>query len=327
MKRLFRAAFAALIFASAPFTTAQATDFRMLSSWDNRYLPVELMAGAYIEKVRVASNGAINISRVGPEVVNAVEQLQPASAGIFQFLFTHGGYHSGTTGIALALDAIAMDPTKRRESGVWEFVDQHYQKGQNLKLLAIPVAGSEGYQLFLRDPIGEDGLSGRKIRGTALYHKLISELGGSPVVVGAPEIYSSLQKGVIDGAAWAMLGGSNFKWYEVAPYVARPTFGVSSHLIFINLDAWKGLSPEHQQLLLDEGRQLEDTTIALFDKAIAAEMELLKNNGAKITDFKVGKERVEELWNSGVWQVALDGPAGTAAEEFRQLALSKGMTR
>lgn len=327
MEHPLKTGIAALALAITSLGTASATDYRMISSWDDRYLPVKVMADAYIENVEAATNGSVKISRVGPEVVNAVEQLQPASNGVFQFLFSHGGYHAGTTGIALALDAIKSDPAQRRETGIWDFVDNYYQKEQNLKLLAIPVAGSEGYQLFLREPMGMDGLKGRKIRGTALYHKLITEFGGSPVVVGGPEIYSALQKGVIDGAGWALLGGSNFKWYEVAPYLARPSFGVSSHLIFMNLDAWNKLSPGDQTILLEEGRKLEDQSIAEFDEAIAAENALLKENGAKITEFPADKEKVEALWNDGVWQVALDGPAGPAAKEFQKLALDKGMTR
>lgn len=317
----------AMVVTGLSHTPAQAVDLRMISAWDERYLPVEIMAEEFIDEVNAKSDGQINITRSGPEVVSALEQLQPVGSGAFDLLFGHGGYHAGTTGIALALDTIAPDPDKRREAGVWDFVDQHYREQHNLKLIALPVAGSQGYQIFLREPLSGNGLEGRKIRGTTVYHNLIQQLGGSPVVLGGPEIYSALDKGVVDGAAWAMLGGVNFKWYEVAPYIARPTFGVSTHILFMNLDAWNELSASQQQLLLEEGRQLEHDAIKTFNKVIEEEVATLKSHGVEETRFSQPAEQIQKYWNDGVWDVAMKAPTAADAKAMRELALEAGLTK
>jgi TRAP-type C4-dicarboxylate transport system substrate-binding protein len=307
-------------------SAGSAAEYRLLSSWDGRYLGTTIIADRFAAEVKKATNGRVSISRVGPEAVPVLEQLQPASAGAFHFLFTHGGYHAGSTGIALALDSIAPDPAARRAAGLWDFVDAHYSK-RNLKVIALPVAGSQGYQIFLRKPLTPDNLKGLKVRGTTVYHNLIKELGGAPVVLPGGEIYPSLDKGVIDGAAWAMIGGHAFRWYEVAKYVARPTFGVSTHLLFMNLDAWKKLSPEDQKIVLAEGSRIEVEAIATFDKEIANELAELKKQGVQETNFSASKEQLESLWNQGLWQVALSGPARADAEQMRKLASEKKLTR
>lgn len=304
---------------------AQAQEFKMLSSWDDRYQGTKFIADAFSAAVSKATGGKITFKRSGPEVVPVMQQLQPLSAGVFQMLFSHGGYHAGATGIALALDAVAMDPVKRRESGLWDFVDAHYRK-HNIKVIALPVAGSSGYHYFLRKPV-TDGFKGLKIRGTPLYHKMVTTLGGSPVVLPPTEIYTALEKGVVDGAGWALIGGLDYKWYEVAKYMTRPSFGVSTHLILMNRGVWDKLDAPTQKIFLDTGRQMELETIKLYDGLIAAEADELKKRGVQVTELKVSKDEIEALWADGVWQVAISGPAKDDAQKMRDLAREKGLSK
>ena len=208
-------------------TAASAETLTMLSSWDESYNAVPVFAQGFAERLEEKSDGAIEVQIRGPETVPPFEQLQPVSAGLFDMLFTHGAYHLGETAMAFGMDAVADDPEARRESGIYDLIDQHYAK-RNLKLIGVFSAAS-GYHILLRDPIGEDGaLEGRKIRASGTYHDLVTELGGSVVTLPASEIYSSLERGVVDGAAWPVFGAMDYKWYEVADYMTRPTFGVTN---------------------------------------------------------------------------------------------------
>jgi TRAP-type transport system periplasmic protein len=305
--------------------SAWAQELKMVSSWDDRYLGTKVIADAFTHEVNKATGGKVTIKRSGPEVVPVMQQLQPVSVGVFQLLFSHGGYHAGATGIALALDAVDLDAQKRRDSGLWDFVDAHYRK-HNLKVIALPVAGSSGYHYFLRKPVA-DGFKGMKIRGTPLYHRMVTTLGGTPVVLPPTEIYTSLEKGVVDGAGWALIGGLDYKWYEVAKYITRPSFGVSTHLILMNRTAWDKLDAPTQKIFLDIGRKLEAESVKNYDGLIAAEIAELKKRGVQETDLGRSKEEIEKLWAEGVWQVALSGPAKEDAEKMRKLAIEKGLSK
>ena len=152
----------------------------------------------------------------GPDAVPPLEQFEPVQAGVFDVLFTHPAYHAGATALPLSIDAIAPDPTKRREAGIIETLDKHYET-LGLKLIAAPATGSVGFQYVLKEPVdGEPAFAGRKLRGTVSYQPMIEALGGSLVVMGGGEVYSALQTGVVDGAAWGLTGVKDFKWNEVA---------------------------------------------------------------------------------------------------------------
>jgi TRAP-type mannitol/chloroaromatic compound transport system substrate-binding protein len=132
----------------------------------------------------------------GPETVPAFEQLQPAASGAFQFLFTHGAYHFGTSPLLAAVEALGGTPEARKASGVFAEVDKYYQK-LGLNLLSMPITQDGGYQILLRKPPTAGGdLQGYKIRGNPTYQNVIRMLGGSMVTLPPAEIYAALDKGV-----------------------------------------------------------------------------------------------------------------------------------
>lgn len=306
---------------------AQAHEVKALSGFPPNLAFSREIIRVYLDNVQKASNGQLTSRLSGPEVVPFLNQLQPVAAGAFDLLFTHPAYHSGTTAIGLAMDAIEPDPVKRRSAGVFDFVDRHYA-ALGLKLLAMTPTGSKGFQFVLKQPIkGSQGLQGMKIRATVSYHPMIKALGGTPVVMGAGDVYSALEKGVIDAAAWGLTGVADFKWNEVAKYLTRPTFGQASLYILANLKSWNALPVAQQKILADEGLKLELSTVKRFDELAAAELVELKKLGMQETTFAPGDaSRLEELFAQGVWEVAR-AKNGAEADAMRALAIKAGLTR
>ena len=217
---------------------ASALELRVLSSWDQSYPPRPKLLGVFLKNVETASKGDITFKVSGPETVPPFEQLQPVSAGVFQMLFTQGAYHAGQIPVMLATEAFSGDLKKWREAGVREEVDKYYQR-KGLKVIALPqTPPGTAFQIMLRQPVGPAGdLHGRKIRGTQTYGGAFAMLGASPVVLPPSEIYTALEKGVVDGAAWPAAGVRDYRWNEVAKYLMRPRFGSAAYFLFVNLDA------------------------------------------------------------------------------------------
>ena len=181
---------------------AAAAEFRALSSWDQSYLPRTALFEKLLKNIENASKGDIKFRISGPETVPPFEQLQPAGSNVFQILFTHGAYHFGTTPYLVAIEGLSGDLAKWRSAGLKDQVEKHYQRF-GLKLLALPqVPEGSAYNIMLKAPVGPSGdLQGRKIRATQTYAGVLSMLGASPVNLPPAEIYPSLEKGVVDGAA------------------------------------------------------------------------------------------------------------------------------
>ena len=305
-------------------TAGFAADMKMLTAWGGNHSGTANMAYGYIELVKEMSGGDINIAPSGPEVVPAGQQLQPVAAGVFDIIYTHGLYHTGETGIGAAIDAVNGDIEARRESGVWDWVDQHYQETQGLKVLSIPTA-TTGFRFFLKEPMDADAkLDGMKIRALPSYNKIVGSLGATAVVIPFGELYSAAEKGVIDGLVWPSVGAVGFKFHEVTPYLAEPAFGTVSYLIMMNLDKWNGLDEATQKTLLEAGHKLEQDTVGIFNALLDEENAAMMAAGAKTTSIGYSLDEANALFAERAMEVAIEA-SGETGEAFRDFVSSKGM--
>ncbi len=298
----------------------------MLSSWDKNNPAVGVIAESFIKNVDAASKGSIKIVLSGPETVPPFEQFQPVAAGAFHFLYTHGAYHFGTSPILAAVEAIGGDLASRRASGILDQIDKHYQK-LGVKLIAFPMTPDGAYHIITRQPVSAAGdLQGRKLRGTPSYTGVFKMVGAtSPVVLPPGEIYTSLEKGVIDGAAWPVLGALDYRWYEVAKHLVRPAFGFSLQPILMNLNAWNRLSDAERKILLDEGRKVEDSWYREAGRLAEAEEKALLAKGMTITQLGTAQRtKLKQAWSEGLWDIA-GQKSKKEVEELRQFARQKGL--
>jgi TRAP-type mannitol/chloroaromatic compound transport system substrate-binding protein len=304
-----------------------AAELTLLSSFNSTQKPTYAVLERYLENVEKIGGDAVTVTISGPEAVPIFEQLAPVSVGAFDMLYTHPVFHAGDGGLALTVDAIDVDPVARRESGVWDAVDRFYQERHNLKLVAMMSVSMEGYHLFTKEPLSAEGdLAGRKIRGTPTYFGPIKALGAEPVVLPGSQIYSALQTGIVEGAGWPAAGMVSMKHYEVAAYRLRPTFGAATQPVFVNLDAWDGLTEEERSVLLEAGR-ITELEMPWLGNAIQAEED------ARLDELGVGVQqlspemaaKVQSAFIETIWSLGTDC-CGAAAEQLRTLALDAGLT-
>jgi TRAP-type C4-dicarboxylate transport system substrate-binding protein len=284
-KSLVAATLGLALSASASF----AEDMKMLTAWGGNHSGTANMAYGYIDLVKEISGGDINITPSGPEVVPGGKQIQPVSAGVFDIIYTHGLYHTGDTGVGAAIDAVNGDIEKRRTSGIWDWVDAHYQETQNLKVLSI-----------------------------------VGSLGGTAVVIPFGELYSAAEKGVIDGLVWPSVGAVGYKFHEVTPYLAEPAFGTVSYLIMMNLDKWNGLNEAQQTAMLEAGHKLEQNSIGIFNALLEEENAAMMAAGAKKTSIGYTLEEANALFADRAMEVAVEA-SGATGVAFRDFVASKGM--
>jgi TRAP-type C4-dicarboxylate transport system substrate-binding protein len=310
-----------------PAMPAYAADYRMLSSWDENYAYNPYLVTPFVDGVREATEGRVNITVNGPETVPPFEQLEPVGAGVFDFLFTHGAYHFGTSPIMTAADALQGDLETVRASGVFDVLDKHYQQF-GLKLVMLPITPEGAYHIILREPVSETGATeGRKIRGSLTYKGIVEMLGGVLTVMPASEIYTGLEKGVIDGAAWPIIGVMDYNWNEVAQYLLRPGFGVNYEPIFMNLDKWNALSEADQNAILEVSHKIEDQWFKDAPAVWKAEEEILIQRGMKVSEMgESQKAQLIDAWTSGLWALSAEqNPEATA--ELLEFARSKGLAK
>lgn len=321
------AAALALILPTA--ASAQNITLKYLTAWDKRYIGTPLIAYDYGKMVEKASNGRIEFQFSGPEVIKSKQQFQPTASGVFDLNLSVAPYYFGTTGVPMAFFAMPPSTETWRKKGYWQFSDKEMQRF-GLKMISHVLGGTTSmFHVMLKEPLADTikPLAGKKIRANAFYGPIVKPLGGSMVNLNGGQIYSALQRGVVDGAAWPVVGAVNFKWYEVAKYMMRPRFSVSPYTVTMNLKKFNKMSKEDQKLLLDAGRKLEQKVPALFDAATDEEIAKLKKLGVKETTLApaVGKNMIDGFVK-GIWNLAMAGNKKTAGRvmELYELAKSQG---
>ncbi|GLO70895.1 hypothetical protein MACH17_24120 [Phaeobacter inhibens] len=100
-----------------------------------------------------------------------------------------------------------------------------------------------------------DDLQGLNIRVPSRNAGLVIEAwGANPVSMPAPEIYNSMQTGVIDGAFIDATTLRVFKLQEVTGSITTGMEGtISSFFMIMNRDSFDGLTEAQQQAVLDAG--------------------------------------------------------------------------
>ena len=99
--------------------------------------------------------------------------------------------------------------------------------------------------LFCRQPFHTlDDLKGRKIRtfGQSLVD-LVTALGAQPVSIGFPEVYSALERGVVDCAITGTGSGAAARWPEVSSHISNLPLSWAVAGYMVNLAWWNRLDP------------------------------------------------------------------------------------
>lgn len=106
------------------------------------------------------------------------------------------------------------------------FKKEYERLGCKLLLMST----TSNYQLFTNKPVTKlEQLKGMKVRsGGGMLNKLVEQYGMVPVVVPSPEIYTAMQRGMVDACLFSWASATSYKLYEVSKYVTEVGPGVAS---------------------------------------------------------------------------------------------------
>jgi TRAP-type C4-dicarboxylate transport system substrate-binding protein len=268
-------------FSSGSALAQKAIEWRVIVGWTTENASVRLNFVQFVEKVNKRGEGKFKISWFGPEAVPPFEQLKPVREGLFDGTFTAPAYHMGEVPIGNAGYFFAMPAKEVRKAGLLSMMDDIYKKKANV-FNAMAVTTGVGFHIMLKKKIDKADLTGLKIRTSPFYDPLVNALGGSPVRIAGGEIYSALEKGVVDGTCWPAVGALDYKWYEVAKYQVRPTFGEDINMLLVNVNSWNRLPKDIQTLVTTAAIEIEEEGRAAYMKMLDAEERELKKLGVEI---------------------------------------------
>jgi TRAP-type C4-dicarboxylate transport system substrate-binding protein len=286
------------------------------------YSETQLWILPFIKKVNDRAKGRLHIEYVGgPEVVPTFEQLKPVSTGTFQFLCAITAYFYP---VFPAVTVTAISPSyaeQQRASGLTKMLDDMWQKQVNVKYL--PITFDDRFHFYLRKPVKSlADFSGLKVRSTFIWDAVIKAVGANPLNMALPEVYTAMERGVIDSIITVESGVMNYRFQEVTKYVVYPGFGHPASGVLINLDAWKALPDDLKKIIEQAGiDQEKETMSAIGNLAKKEQQELIEKWGIKRIDLspQEGTELLRK-WDEESWKGLVYSRLPEIGPKLRELA-------
>jgi len=148
-------------------------------------------------------------------------------------------------------------------------------------------------------------MKGKKVRAPeGIIAGLVTAMGGSTVSIPGSEVYSALDKGVIEATDWGTRSMNNqMGFYEVCKYSIEPGFHSMSLLEFtVSQKAWDKLSPEVQQIVETAARAWSWAAVTRIMKEDAEAGAKLKELGVEIVSFPEEDYNTIRQIARGLWE-------------------------
>jgi TRAP-type transport system periplasmic protein len=247
---------------------------------------------AFIEKVNAEGKGLVKINYIGgPKAMPPFEVGNAVKSGVVDIANVTGAFYTNLMPEAEALKLAERTIQEQRKNGAWELINKLHNEKLNAWYLARTGDGVP-FHLYLNKPIDKPDLKGLTIRVTPVYRAFFAELGANLVQTAPGEVYTALERNVIDGYGWPTQGILDLGWQEKTKYRVDPGFYVVDVNFLVNLDTWKKLSDAQRALLTKVATQIEATNA---NNAAINQSEIKKQAEAGIKPITFeGKAR--ETW-------------------------------
>lgn len=218
----------------------------------------------FTERVKVLTNGRLVITPYpAGAIVPTFEALEAVQNNVLQAMHTWPGYFSGKEpGLAAISDLIAgyTHPWQKDAwmyyLGGWDMLNEMY-KPYNVYTVGWMFWGVES--LVSSKPIRRmEDFQGLKMRVPhGMTAMLMQKLGASVVVLPGGEVYSGLDKGVIDASDWATPSmNQRMGFNKVAKYYNYPGFhSMPIGTLDVNINEWNKLPDDIKQILKTATRE------------------------------------------------------------------------
>ena len=166
-------------------------------------------------------------------------------------------------------------------------------------------------------------LSGLKVRvWRDLDGDLIRALGGEPVYMPIAEVYTAMQRGVVDALNTGPQAMASMSMWEIGKYYYAVRLEPGGAWNCVNTDKWMSLPPEYQTALMEEGIAAQTRIQEKYDGLADAEKAKLVANGIEINEpsqaeIDAWRNAAKAIWDN--W--AVENPSNKQALDLCKQAL------
>jgi len=296
----------------AEVQTREVLHWKMTTTWPPNFPVLGEVANKYAQWVAELTHGQLQIKVYGGgELVPALEAFEAVSSGAIEMGSGAAYYWAGKTPAAQFFAAVPFGMNSQQLTA-WLEVGGGYElwKKTYAKFNLVPfLGGNTGVQMggwFNKEINSIADFKGLKMRLPGIAGKVLEKAGGAAVLVAGGEIYTSLERGVIDATEWiGPYHDYKMGFHKIAKYYYSPGWHETGSQLefFINKTLYDDLPTPLQAALEAASKKAQVWVLAEFDKQNSHYLEkLITEEQVAIREFS--KETLDAL--RGYTQEALN---------------------
>ncbi len=255
------------------------------------------------DKLEERAKGQLTIDYLGgSEVIPGFDQPEATSKGVVDMYWGPLTFLQGVVPETKAINLTEVNTLELRKRGFYELMNEVLHKNNVHDVGNLKTVGS-GFGIHPNVLVEKpEDLKGLKLRSTSLYLSMLEFWGAIPVTMPGDEIYTAMERGVIDGFSWtfssAILRNS---WYEVTKYTIAHPFGGPDLSIVVNLDTWNRIPKPLQKLMVDTLVEVSADWLSHWEEDYTRLLKQLEEKGMEPIYFSEGdaKRYVDSFYEAG----------------------------
>jgi TRAP-type C4-dicarboxylate transport system substrate-binding protein len=272
----------------------------------------------FVKKVNAEGKGIVQINYIGgPKAMPPFEVANAVKNGVVDMANVTAAFYTNLLPEGDALKLSTRSIAEQRANGAYEFINELHNKKVNAWYLAR-IGEGVPFHLYLTRPIEKPDLSGLTIRVTPVYRAFFAALGANVVQTPPGEVYTALERGVVQGYGWPILGVFDLGWQDRTKYRVDPGFYTVDVEVLVNLDKWKGLSEPQREYLTKQALWLEAENAKMAAQGEAEKKRQAAAGIQAITLAGADTEKWEKTATEAGW-AAIKQVAPENADKLRAL--------
>ncbi|MGC3874362.1 TRAP transporter substrate-binding protein [Halomonas sp. GXIMD04776] len=271
-----------LAIAGASLSAQAATTLRMSHFWPGASAINEDIFQAWADTVEEESGGELRVQNFPSGTLSkADDAYEGAVKGISDIAITAQGYTAGRFPLSQIVELPGVADSAPQGACILQTlydegrIEQEYDDTHVLFMFTTGPGYIHTKDTDVQVPADLEGLRIR--RPTAVAGDILDNMGASPVGMPAPDIYTAMQRGVIDGLSFPWEGMKVFRLNELANYHTQVPFYTLIFVATMSQRSYDRLSAE-QQAVIDANSGMQwaknaGEVFAALDKAGKQEAE------------------------------------------------------
>lgn len=197
----------------------------------------------FFDRINEELDGRLNIEYLGgTEVVAYFDQFEQLGKGAFEIGHLPVNMAENLLPVTDALYLTEYTPMEMRTNGTYDYMIEKYAEKMNLQFLGVTSGEGYAYTFYTNFEVNSlDDFKGKTIRTAPVFVPFLEALGAGAVAIPGGEVYTALERGVVDGFGWSTIGAVDNAWYEVVDYRIEPPFYPCNIGMYVNKDAYDAL--------------------------------------------------------------------------------------